>query len=173
MTSTLNALIEAAVLGSEAIEKTASASVEVQAETSVETSTDPSETEKIAAALEFIGRRGIASFMPKEAMAVETNAGKRPGGGKAQADLSSTEKGTHCGELSSSASAIAYDKKVKAKRTSPALKKVLKAAPFADDTLKKNLTNAAGKGDKNINKTAHDLEAIRLELERRAAEGVA
>lgn len=204
MASTLNELIEAAVLGGEATEKVASASVAVQAETPTETpTTDLGEAEKIASALEFIGRRGVASFL-KEAMTIETNAGtlhkaktqsqtgphsgapsmspgkasglvennagSKPGSG-AQNDTSSTEKGTHHPALKSSESAIAYDKKVKSQRTSPALKKVLDTAPFADGKLKENLSGAAGKGDKNIHKSAHDLAAVRQELARRA-EGV-
>ena len=47
----------------------------------------------------------------------------------------------------------------------PALDKVLNARAFADPVLKQKLTNAGGKGDKNI-KTAQ-LDEVRAELARR------
>lgn len=212
MNRTLNQLIEAAVLGGEEVEQSAPRTPEVQVEktasASTTSATDLGDVEKLASALEFIGRRGVASFLEKEASShgggsvgtnagthfsnhtqkqtgphkgappmspgkmsgqVENNMGQKPGSGAAQAETGSTERGSHAPELASNESAINYDKKSKTKRTSTALKKVLDETPYADGKLKENLSNAAGKGDKNIHKSAHDLAAVRAELERRAA----
>jgi hypothetical protein len=103
---------------------------------------------------------------------VETNAGKKPGlpAPKDGVDTSSTEHGSSHPALSGNESAMNIDKKVKTKRTAAALKKVLSARAYADGKLKENLTNASGKGDKNIHKTA-SAEAVQAELERRRAAG--
>tara|TARA_R110002126_G_scaffold416_4_gene2835 strand:- start:762 stop:1394 length:633 start_codon:yes stop_codon:yes gene_type:complete len=208
MNRTLNELIENAVFGGEEAKTASVSTVAVQQEDSnppASTVEDFGDVEKIASALEFLGRRGVASFLEKEAMhpennagqshsphtqklegphkgappmspgkasgLVENNAAKRPGGGAAQADTRGNESGTHHSALSGNESAIAFDKKTKTQRTSAALKKVLNASPYSDGKLKENLSNAAGKGDKNINKQAHDQAALRAELERRGLEG--
>ena len=59
------------------------------------------------------------------------------------------------------------DKKEKAKKVLPALSAVLDEKAFADSALKQKLTGASGKGDKNIQKSAQDLDAVRAELARR------
>lgn len=242
MNRTLNQLIESAVLGGEEAEQASPKTIEVvQEKTASATSTaDFEDVEKLASALEFLGRRGVASILEKQAMEktakcgkcgkgcpsgskscphcgakmekqagvhgdgnvgtnastmhkgkgqsqvgphkgappvapgrmsgqVENNEGSKPGGGAAQAETGSTETGTHASELASNEAAIGYDKKSKTQRTSTALKKVLNTTPYADGKLKENLSNAGGKGDKNINKSAHDKDAVRAELERRAA----
>lgn len=144
------------------------------------------EVEKLASALEFLGTRGVANFLEKQAAAPETNKGKQPGGSGSVSTQGAGTR-THHPALASNSAAIGYDKKEKAKQESPALKQVLKETPFADPTLKQKLTGAGGKGDKNIHsKTAsdataspeptpepapvkHNLEAIRAELARRVA----
>ena len=172
MNRTLNQLIESAVLGGEEAEQYAPETTKVASARTAPpaTSEDLGDIEKIASALEFLGRRGVASLFEKEAGKIENNAGSRPGGGKGAVDTTGCETGTHHPSLASNDAAIGYDKKTKTERTSKALKKVLATTPYADGTLKKHLTSASGKGDKNIHsKSAHDTAAIRAELERRAA----
>ena len=133
------------------------------------------EVEKVASALRFIGKRGVASFLSKEANEVEGYGGpddtakRRPGGGGSQADGAS-KPGTHHKSLVSNEAAINFDKKEKAKQVSPSLAAVLDAKPFSDAKLKENLSGASGKGDKNIHsKHAHDAEGVRMEIARRVA----
>jgi hypothetical protein len=176
MNRTLNQLIASAALGDAEAEVVPPEAVEVVHEKTASAKAPSMEilgdTEKLASALEFIGRRGVDSFLKTAGSHgdgnVGTNAGNKPGS-EGTIDLGTKERGTHVSELASNEAAISYDKRVKAKRTSPALKAALRNKPFADPTLKQKLTNAAAKGDKNIHKTAHDREAIRAELERRAA----
>lgn len=207
MNRTLNQLIEAAVLGGEEAEQSAPETVKVASEAPAPapTSDDFGDVEKIASALEFLGRRGISSFLTKESMSkaamcnkcggkaiggkcskcghkvkkasvhgdgnVGTNAGTKPGlpSPADGVDTGTSETATHVPELASNEAAIAYDKRTKAKRTSAALQNILDYTPFSDGKLKENISAAAEKGDKNINKSAHDLAAVRAELERRAA----
>lgn len=182
MSRTLNQLIEAAVLGGEEAEEAAPKSVEVQQEkiASVSSSEDFGDVEKIASALEFLGRKGVSSFLDKKAAehggdhgSVGTNMNEKPGlpAPAMGVDTGSAESGSHVPQLNSNESAIAYNKKVKAQRTSAALSQILDNTPFSDSSLKHHLSNADAKGDKNIHtKSAHDLSAVRAELERRAEE---
>ncbi len=239
MSRTLNQLIESAVLGGEEAEEVAPPRVETvhEAPAHSEVYADLADAEKVAGALEFLGRRGIANLLgghEKLAMCAKcgkshkggkkcpycggmkkkaaehglgnvgtnagqmhrehvqrqvphnrysspmsqpghgagiTNAGQKPGGGAGSVDTSGTGHGTHHSALSSNESAINYDKREKAKKVSPALSRVLKASAFSDPKLKENLSNASGKGDKNIHTkkaSENDLGAIRAELARRA-----
>jgi len=95
------------------------------------------------------------------------NEGQKPGGGK-EVDTAAQGHGTHHPALASNEAAINFTKKEKAKKVAPALGKVLDTTAFADGKLKENLSGASGKGDKNIKK-AHDIGAVRAELERRVA----
>jgi len=175
--ATLNQLIRSVIPDAEA--------AELELETEVEATRTPAtpavgvpeaEVEKLASVLEFLGQRGIENILTKQANnAPVTNAGKQPGG-TGELDIGSMERGTHHPALASNESAINYDQREKSKKTSPALKAVLKETPFADPVLKQKLTNAGGKGDPNIHSKAasagHEdarLDEVRAELARRAA----
>jgi hypothetical protein len=231
MARTLNDLIAAAVTGGEEAEFDSDNTVQVQQEDPAQDvyTGDFDDVEKIASALEFLGRRGVGVLlektamckvcggkrhkkgkacpgcgMKKKAMAPENNmgqmhrehvqsqvghnsqsspmkvpgyglmpnnGGKRPGmpSPRDGVDTSGKGMGSHHPALSSNEAAINYDKREKSKKVAPALSAVLDNKPYADGKLKENLSGAAGKGDKNINKTAHDLTAVKAELERRRA----
>lgn len=213
MSRTLNQLIAAAIDGGEEVEETSTPIVQPKV-VETEKVASPHEfedIEKLASALEFLGRRGVETFLVKEAASsceppAGTNMGqmhrphtqsqigphagappmKEPSYGKLPnnekqrpgmptqkdgVDTSATGKGTHHPALASNESAISYDKKEKAKKVAPALSAVLDTKAFADGKLKENLSNASGKGDKNIHKTAHELESVRAEIARRVAGG--
>lgn len=164
-TRTLNELIELSVLGG-AEEAEAPTSTEApKAPAQTKTASEIYDVDALAQSLEFLASTGLDDVITKTASAMATNTSMKNMG--MQADTGSMERGTHHPALASNESAISYDKKEKTKRTSKPLKALLAAKPYADATLKQNLTNASGKGDKNINKQAHDLEAIRAELIRR------
>jgi hypothetical protein len=174
MSRTINDMIRAALSDAEDDEESVSAQVEPASKEKVASAVAASEGhEKLAATLEFIGRRGVASFVKTaEHMGhgnVGTNAGQLPGGGAKTVDLGSTGTGTHHPALASNQAAIDAKKSVKS-----ALKKVLDATPFADGGLKKNLDCAKGGVDKNINKTAssftHDAELLKAALAKKLAE---
>jgi hypothetical protein len=200
MSRTLNQLIANAVLGGEEVEEQHAPSAEATTQFPTEVTAVPGDTEKLAAALEFIGRQGVRNLLEKVAMhgnvgtnahqthrehvqrqvgphagappmkppgfgQIPNNAGKKPGGGR-EVDTAGQGHGTHHPALASNASAIAFDKKVKAKKVVPALGQVLDTPAFADGKLKENLSHT--RGDKNIKK-AHDLSAVHAELTRRAA----
>jgi hypothetical protein len=105
---------------------------------------------------------------------IPNNDKDKPGGGKS-VDTTGKEHGTHHAALASNAAAIAFDKKVKAKKVAPALSAILDSSAFSDGKLKENLRHTSG--DKNINKTASEGDAQRFlveeELRRRgiAAQG--
>jgi len=206
MARTLNQLIEAAVLGGEDLEHTSAPSPEPEREAPAPSASSVNDVEKLASALEFLGRKGVASLLKlgmhdsgslgtnmhqtysshtqkqvaphagappvspgKLSGSVENNAGSKPGS-SSSVDTGSSEGGTHHSALSGNQSAIDFDKKTKAQRVAPALRKVLDTTPFADGKLKENLSGASGKGDKNVHsKSAHDVEAVRREIARRAA----
>ena len=151
MSKTLNELIEAAITGSEEYEE-----VSPEVEKIASAATAPSisdDIEKVASALEFLGRRGVENFLRKEAMHGGGNVGT-DAHGKAKGALksSSHENRTHHPSLSSSAAAQNYTKKEKTKMVKPALKAVLDTPAFADST--KELLDAAGKYDKSMSKAA-------------------
>lgn len=99
---------------------------------------------------------------------VENNEGTKPGGGREQGDTSGKGARTHHPALASNEAAINYTKKVKAQQESPQISAVLDTTPYADPKLKELLDN--DETDKNIHsKGAHDKEAIRAEILRRAA----
>ena len=174
MSMTLNDLVQAACLGGEYAEEYAESNVVPAAEktASAATSVLTSDVEKVASALEFLGTRGVENLV-KVSMShpglgnVGTNAHKKPGGGSNSVDTSGTGHGDHHASLASNAAAIAFDKKEKAKKVLPALSAVLDEKAFSDSALKQKLTGASGKGDKNIQKSAQDLDAVRAELARR------
>lgn len=85
MSRTLNQLIESAVLNGEEAEEISPATVETRVEQVVASpaSEDFADAEKIASALEFLGRRGIASvFGDHEKIAACAKCGKSHKGGK-------------------------------------------------------------------------------------------
>ena len=140
--------------------------------------TGTGEFEKLAAALDFIGRRGVSSFLTKEAEHpghgnIGTDAGSRPGGNAKAVDLGSMGTGTSHPALASNQAAIDVKGNVKAKHESPQLAKALSATPFADPEVKKNLVHAAEGGDPNINKTAsthvHDPALVQAALAKKLA----
>jgi hypothetical protein len=166
---TLNEMITAAISAAE--EPTSyydAVDAEVQQEKVASDATllDLADIEKLASACEFIGQRGIESFVKTAAgISLETND-------KATAikavDTIGKEKGTHNPALASNEAAIKYTKKEKAKSVSPFLSAVLDENPFGDNALKKNLSHT--EGDKNIHsKAAHDKDALMAELNRRVA----
>ena len=199
---TLDQMIQTAVFGSDQGRgdptkvKTASARPEP---------TTVSEAEKIATALEFIGRRGVENLV-KEASAAPppgTNMGvdhgthkqktvkphkaapsMSQGDGSGKPDDTQNEKPggsadqphckgdgqTHHSSLASNQAAIDFDKREKAKQVDSDLSALFDAKPFADGKLQENLTDAAGKGDKNIHKSAADREALKAALEKKLAE---
>jgi len=111
---------------------------------------DFGDIEKLASTLEFLGNRGVSRLLK----------------------VANHEMGTSHPALATSESAIAYTKKEKAKRTTPAIKKCLTTTPYKDNKLKQLLSSAGAKGDKNIHsKVAHDLSAIQQELAQRRARG--
>ena len=188
MSRTLNQLIESAVLNGEEAEEISPATVETRVEQVVASPASEgfADAEKIASALEFLGRRGIASvFGGRETVKkaseqglgnVGTNMSPKPGlpAPAMGIDTGTAESGSHVPQLASNESAIAYKKSVKAQRTTPALTKLLKTKPYADPKMKEYVSNASAKGDKNIHTkkaSANDLDAIRAELARRAAGG--
>lgn len=179
MSRTINDMIRAALSDAEDDEELVSDKVEPTSKEKVASAVVASEGhEKLAATLEFIGRRGVASFMKTaEHMGhgnVGTNAGQLPGGGAKTVDLGSTGTGTHHPALASNQAAISATKSVMSAHESPQLKKVLDATPYADGGLKKNLDAAKGGVDKNINKTAssftHDAELLKAALAKKLAE---
>ncbi len=121
--------------------------------------------EKLASVLELLGTRGISSFTEKTAGKMSDDALSRVSGSADVGDVG--PKGTTHPALASAESVAAVTKKEKARMMTPALKKVLNHAPFADSSHKHLLTHR--ETDKNINKTAHDVSAIRAELARRAS----
>jgi hypothetical protein len=203
-------LIATAVLGGEEAEETSAPTVEPKKEEPAASASETVDVEKIASALEFIGRRGISTFLTKTAEGaacpppgtnaeqshashtqkqvgphkgaspmnpgaksgpVETNAKDKPGlpAPKDGVDTVGEGKGDHHPGLASNEAAIDVDKKDKAKKVSPALAQVLDTPAFADPKLKENLSGAAGKGDKNIHKSAsYNLADVQAELQRRA-----
>jgi hypothetical protein len=175
MSMTLNDLVHAAILGGEDADEAGAADIspEVEKTASVNLPGLANDVEKVASALEFLGTRGVENLV-KVSMhtaglgSVGTNAGTKPGGNKS-VDTSGTGHGDHHPALAGNEAAITFDKREKAKKVLPALKKVLDEKAFADPTLKENLSNASGKGDKNIQKSAQDLEAVKAELARRVA----
>jgi hypothetical protein len=86
MSRTLNDLIATAVLGGEEVEEAAPASAEVRTQPLAEATDVPNDVEKIAAALEFMGRRGVGVLLEKQA------AGGKAGDGNV---------GTNCGQMHS------------------------------------------------------------------------
>jgi hypothetical protein len=221
MSRTLNDLIAAAVTGGEEAEVSATPTVEVQTQETEKVASDTNfdDIEKLASALDFLGRQNLGDLFTKEAKAhssSKTEASKAPEGtneGQMHAEhvqkqtgphkdappmkppgfgkIPNNEKerpgmpspkdgvdtkgqglGTHHPALASNEAAINYDKKEKAKKVAPALSAVLDNTPFSDPKLKENLSSASGKGDKNIHsKKAHDLAAVKAELQRRELAG--
>ena len=95
---------------------------------------------------------------------------EKPGGGGEQPKPRGDGQ-THHPALSTSKSAIDFDKKTKAKQVAADLSALFDAKPFADGKLKENLTDAGGKGDKNINKSASvDADRLRSAIARKRAE---
>lgn len=217
MSRTLNDLIAAAVTGGEEAESSAAPTVEVQPQETekVAYDTQPDDIEKLASALDFLGRQDLGSIFSKEAKShssstkaskapegtnegqmhsgsgqrqvgphkdappmkppgfgkVPNNERERPGSGRS-VDTKGRGQGSHHPALASNEAAINYDKKEKAKKVAPALSAVLDHKPFTDPKLKENLSNASGKGDKNIHsKKAYDLAAVKAELQRRELAG--
>jgi hypothetical protein len=98
-----------------------------------------------------------------------TNAGSKPGGGGEQHKPRGTGQDHHPA-LSSSKAATNFDKREKAKIVSGDLSALFDAKPFADGKMKENLTDAAGKGDKNIHKSASvDRDRLKTALARKLA----
>jgi hypothetical protein len=163
-TPTLNELIASAISGAEEANEI-SVDHEITPEASVEAASPVmGDVEKIASALEFVGRKGIETFV-KEAWAPETNDKSVSG------EQQVASKGSdHHSSLASNEAAINYDKKEKAKLVSPALDAVLDEAPFADPGLKKALSNASGKGDKNIHSKAAHANLVKEALAAKVAE---
>ena len=163
-TPTLNELIASAISGAEEANE-----IVTDPEVSFDDTAAPAapvfgDVEKIASALEFVGRKGIETFV-KEAWHPETNdAGTS---GTQQVDSKGSD---HHSSLASSEAAINYDKKEKAKLVSPALGAVLDEKPFADPGLKKALSNASGKGDKNIHSKAAHAKLVKEALAAKLAE---
>tara|TARA_Y100001973_G_scaffold104608_1_gene175014 strand:- start:18323 stop:18940 length:618 start_codon:yes stop_codon:yes gene_type:complete len=151
MAKTLNELITAAISGAEEDEARVTADLEPAVEEpAVAASSFDGDVEKIASALEFIGRRGIESFT-KVADAPENNEGHLR---KDTVDLKGKGLGDHNPALASNEAATNFDKKVKAKQVSDTLSEALSHTAFADPGLKKAVSNAAAKGDKNIHSKA-------------------
>lgn len=106
---------------------------------------------------------------PKAVGEADHDLHQRPGGSGEQYKPGGTGQ-THHSALSSSAAAINFDKREKAKIVSADLNALFDAKPFADGKLKENLSSAAGKGDKNIHvKTASDRELLRQALAEKIA----
>ena len=177
-------LIANAVLGGEEVEETSTPTIEPKKEEPAASAADTVDVEKIASALEFIGRRGISTFLEKTAEGaaspmnpgaksgpVETNAKDKPGlpAPKDGIDTAGEGKEDHHPGLASNEAAIDVDKKDKAKKVSPALAQVLDTSAYADPKLKENISGAAGKGDKNIHKSAsYNLADVQAEMQRRS-----
>jgi hypothetical protein len=158
-TPTLNDLISSAISGAEDADEMYAADVEVAREVSAPSAAPVADdVEKIASALEFVGRKGIETFV-KEAWAPESN--DKSVSGEQQVG---PQGGDHHPALSSNEAAINYDKKEKAKLVSPSLSAVLDETPFADSGMKKALTGASGKGDKNIHSKAASADLVREAL---------
>jgi len=99
-----------------------------------------------------------------------TNAGSKPGSGGEQPKPRGTGQ-SHHPALASSQAAIDYDKRAKAKIVDSDLSALFDAKPFADGKLKENLTDAGGKGDKNIHvKSAADRQRLKDALVRKLAQ---
>lgn len=148
-TPTLNELIASAISGSEEANEAPFPEVTVEKTASV-ASPVSSDIEKIASALDYVGRKGIETFV-KEAWHPEVNeksvSGTQQVGSKGK---------DHHPALASSEAAIKYSKQEKVKLVSPELDAVLDEKPYADSGLKAALTGAAKKGDPNIHsKSAH------------------
>jgi hypothetical protein len=158
-TPTLNDLISSAISGAEDADEMYVADVEVTKEASAPSAAPISDdVEKIASALEFVGRKGIETFV-KEAWHPETNDQSTKG-----TQQIGSQGGDHHPSLASNAAAINYDKREKAKLVSPSLNAVLDESPFADSGMKKVLTGASGKGDKNIHSKAASADLVREAL---------
>lgn len=117
---------------------------------------------------------GAPSMKPPGFGKIPNNEKERPGMPSPSDGVDTKGKGlgTHHPALGSNEAAINYDKREKAKKVAPALAAVLDNKPFSDPKLKENLSNAGGKGDKNIHsKQAHDISAVKAELARRVAGG--
>tara|TARA_B100000214_G_scaffold341254_1_gene288256 strand:- start:772 stop:1302 length:531 start_codon:yes stop_codon:yes gene_type:complete len=168
-TPTLNELIASAISGAEEANEI-SVDPEVTPEAPVEAAAPVvGDVEKIASALEFVGRKGIETFIKEAAYgggsAPECNDASVPG------EQEVYSKGSdHNAALASNEAAIKYDKTEKAKLESPALAAVLDEKPFADPGLKKALSNASGKGDKNIHSKAAHAKLVKEALAAKVAE---
>jgi len=163
-TPTLNELIASAISGAEEANEI-SVDPEVTPEAPIEAAAPVvGDVEKIASALEFVGRKGIETFV-KEAWAPEAN--EKSVSGEQQVDSKGSD---HHPSLASNEAAINYDKKEKAKLVSPALDAVLDEDAFSDPGLKKALTNASGKGDKNIHSKAAHAKLVKEALAAKVAE---
>ena len=169
---TLNDLITSQILGADDSE---GEDVTITKETPAPASPRSAATdvvEKLASALDFLGRRGVESFLvtEKTAMAMETNEGKKPGSG-GSVDTTGKQTGTQHPGLASAESVAKVTKSDKAKLVAPSLDAVLSQKAFADSGLKQTLQHASASGEKNFRKTAAtgDLAEIRQELARRVA----
>jgi hypothetical protein len=175
MPKTISELIASAIGEAEADDVQVEEKVEPRKAPAAKGAAPPSdETEKLASALEFIGRRGVESFLKAAshpagmgnvgASKSETNGGT--------VDLGTTGTGDHHPALASNRAAIDAKKTVKAQHESPQLKKALDTTPYADPVPKQKLDHAAAGGDKNINKSAsaNDAELIRQALAKKVAE---
>jgi len=158
MAKTLNELITAAISGAEEDEARVAADIEptVEEPAIAASAFDGSDVEKIASALEFIGRRGVESFI-KVADAPENNASDLR---KDSVDLKGKGAGDHNPALASNEAAVNFDKKVKAKQVSDTLSEALSHTAFADPGLKKAISNASAKGDKNIHSKAASVNDV-------------
>jgi hypothetical protein len=160
MSKSINDLIRAALGDAEAADAAIAEPVGIQKTAAAAPARPgPSEHEKLASALEFIGRKGVSSFVEKKASHmgdgnVGTTAKSPPGGGETQKTLGNMGTGTSHPALASNQAAIDADKKIKGKHEAPQLKAVL-------DNAK----------DANIHKAAsHDPALVKAALAKKIAE---
>lgn len=191
---TLNQLIASVINGAEDAEVETSAEV-MRTENAQRTSAPTDDVEKLASALEFIGQRGVESFV-KTATAADkappaTNAGVMHKGTSGH-QVTSTKhappmKGKAHGKVEDNSSGhpggtTAVDTKGKEHKTHHPALGSNEAAINASPTIKEKevasslgaVLDAAG-GDANHQKmkkvASHNLEQVRAELARRVAEG--
>lgn len=192
MTPTLNELVKSALQKAGAGETNPAgtatpAIVKMAAAKPAVPSVDHGEFEKLAAACDFVGRRGVTSFIktgsapetdagkkiPASTATVtphnpqsppmggggqpETNAAKKPGGGSPP-NLGAMGTGDHHPALATNEAAIKADKTIKGKHEAPQLQAVLDAANPG------NIHKAA---------SAHDPELVRQALAKKLAEKAA
>jgi len=158
MPKSINDLIRAALGDAEAADAAITEPVGIQKTAAAAPARPgPSEHEKLASALEFIGRKGVRSFVKVAEMGdgnVGTTAKSPPGGGETQRTLGSMGTGTSHPALASNQAAIDADKKIKGRHEAPQIKAVL------DNAKDDNIHKAAG----------HDPALVKAALAKKIAE---